>query len=391
MVSPLKSHLINQNFLCSPSQHQRSLHMPLSKHKCKNIEFATEPSYIFERSLKVPFPHFPLEIPRVSRVSYKPNQSILHKRWLSQRMSSQDSSASNDLLFPMLSKQQSTRNSSLSNAKPGKENKKWEFTEKVQYNRRKIPDFPLVIIVFEGVIGDFYKKSLWDARASDMALCFGWCKGIEKIYQKAYVVVVSSSDSEKIGFICQLFQYKNVKVDGIYRRIGMQPGYFQDYSQIFHDFQVKTALVVSSLGLDIEEINTRQAWSILYEPSLSSDKKILAKMCPLSQFSNIKQNLLLVPNPRGQNLELAIHFTAVSSLIKKMLKKNQCLHEIAEEFNSEMTGIKSFKLGFKDFGIESTEKIQVFIFTGQENDRKPYLRYHLNNMKIQIELNKSKN
>ena len=86
--------------------------------------------------------------------------------------------------------------------------------------------------------------------------------------------MVSSSADDKVEFIVKLFMHYHVKFDGIYKKTGVQPGYLQDYSQIFSDFSVKDALVVSSLSLDIEEIQSRECWELFYEPSLSEAKRI---------------------------------------------------------------------------------------------------------------------
>ena len=88
-----------------------------------------------------------------------------------------------------------------------------------------------------------------------MSVCPGWAKGINMLYTKAYIVILSSSD--KVEFISDLFLHNNVKVDAIYKRRGNLPHFFQDYSQVFYEFSLNSALILSSINLDVDEINNR--------------------------------------------------------------------------------------------------------------------------------------
>ena len=393
MISSIgHSQLINHNFLCNPSPNQRSFHLDNSPRDSKNLLPDQKSLPPQEKSLKLPFPHFPLEIPKISKLFYRAPNQILHKRWISQRMSSRNSVGSQDTTLPSLHKSKDPRRSSVSDRSDteGAQDlpKRWEFTHKVCWSKRKASGLPLVIIVFEGVIGDFYRKHWWENRGSDMSLCSGWNKGINDIYQKAFVAVVSSSADDKVEFIVKLFMHYHVKFDGIYKRTGVQPGYLQDYSQIFSDFSVKDALVVSSLSLDIEEIQSRECWGLFYEPSLSEAKRIVARMCPVHRFGEVKPSVVLVPNPRGQEGEVGLCFGEISRFVLRMVMKKQCFHELGEEIGRGQTEVKAFKLGFREFGIESEEKMQVFVIVGKECERVSYVRYHLNNLKTQIEIGK---
>ena len=70
--------------------------------------------------------------------------------------------------------------------------------------------------------------------------------------------MISSSTEEKIQFISEYFEHNNVVLDAIYKRRGFQERFIQDYSQILNDFNCKSTVVISSLGLEIDEIEKRK-------------------------------------------------------------------------------------------------------------------------------------
>ena len=103
MISSIgHSQLINHNFLCNPSPNQRSFHLDNSPRDSKNLLPDQKSLPPQEKSLKLPFPHFPLEIPKISKLFYRAPNQILHKRWISQRMSSRNSVGSQDTTLPSL-------------------------------------------------------------------------------------------------------------------------------------------------------------------------------------------------------------------------------------------------------------------------------------------------
>ena len=76
--------------------------------------------------------------------------------------------------------------------------------------------------------------------------------------------------------------------------------FLQDYSQVFHDFQVKSSsdvLVVSQLSLDYNEISQRKDHHIIYDRAISSHKRVLCSHLPYGNKS-VKPATLLFPNPR---------------------------------------------------------------------------------------------
>ena len=75
----VNSQLVNKNFLFTPGMNQR-IHKQkfVTKRDSKNT--SQDPNRTYDKSLIDPFPHFPLEIPKISRLVYKPINFYQHKR-----------------------------------------------------------------------------------------------------------------------------------------------------------------------------------------------------------------------------------------------------------------------------------------------------------------------
>ena len=90
-----------------------------------------------------------------------------------------------------------------------------------------------------------------------MGLCPDLAKGLNYLYKQAFVAIITSSSTQKAGFLLDLFSHLNIKVDAVYRRKGGQTKSVQDYSQLVYDFAMQKNVVISSLCLDVAEIYER--------------------------------------------------------------------------------------------------------------------------------------
>ena len=225
-------------------------------------------------------------------------------------------------------------------------------------------------------------------KGSDMALCPGWIKGLHEIYQKAYIAIITSLNSEKTDFINELFKYNNVKVDAIYRRKGEQPYFSQNYSQLIHEFSCNNAVILTAIGLESTEIEEKKDWDLIYQPTLSVYKRINVDMWPVSQSNSPKFCVFLIPNPRAQQFEGCLSLCRVAKIIKKVLKTWKIIQEFKEIDFSSRQDLKLFKLHSSNFGKTDDISYQVMVYYGKESERKPYLRYFYSSIKSQIELSK---
>lgn len=391
----MNSQLICQNIWVSPSNIKRS-------HACRNEakdskqslpENKTILNKVIEKSLITPFPHFPLETPKISRLVYNPTSTSHTRRIEALHKISKSSLGHEETALPYLPKHNKNRASSIPNTShldplplPLKH---WEYTDCIYSNKRPNLNFPLTIIVFEGIIGDFYKQSLWDSRSSDMSLCPGWIKGLSALYQKSFVCIISSLPNDKCDFILDLFSYNNVKIDSFYRRKGDQLRYIQDYSQILDEFSNPNTILISSIGLDSEEIQIRQAWDLIYEPTMSYHKKIYTSMWPIANFNTYDlPSILLIPNPRAQNIENCILFGEIAKVALKMIKSYR-KGENLEKLCFESKGIlRYFSIPQKNMMRNANGEYKGVVFAGDDAYKRPYVRNYYSSVKNQIDLAK---
>jgi hypothetical protein len=391
----LSTQLINHNFLITPSSSVRQPH-PNTEAKLKSPDEKAILHKSLDKTLYQPFPHFPLEIPKISRLIYKPvraqykiNRISLSPKTKQTKRTSKSTIRAENPVLPQLPKRQSLKSSLATYSEEEDDanlSLKWEYSERIFWNKRKTRPFPLVIIVFEGVIGDFYKQNYWDPRTSDMVLCPGWIKGLFTIYQKAYIAVISSLSPEKAEFLSELFKYNNVSIDAMYRRKGIQPYFSQNYSQVLQEFNCSSALVLAAVGLETAEIETRANWELIFEPTLSNTKKINIQMWPLHKENSMKYTVLLIPNPRAQAEEGCLNFNRIAKVVRKVIKHLKGNMEIIEVGHREVIRVGKIEAG--KFGSFADGEQKVMVYCGSHQEKKAYFRYFYSAVKSQIELNK---
>ena len=180
----------------------------------------------------------------------------------------------------------------------------WRYSKRVQYRRREsMVNEPMIIMNFEGVIGDFFKANLWDKGPMSLYLRPGYLMGLKQLLTKFQVVLFCSLKRSRYQQVIDIFASKGIVFDSVYIRREHKEAkerFLQDYSQVFFDFQVKSTsdvLVVSQISLDYNEINQRKDHHIIYDRATSSHKRILCSHLPHGNGA-IQPATLLFPNPR---------------------------------------------------------------------------------------------
>jgi hypothetical protein len=371
-----RPYLTNQNFPFYPSINQRSIcaAIPAETKVKSSPKQKRSQSKIYDKALTTPFPHFPLEVPKISRLVYHPVNSNYKKRWGSIQRPYQTFANEEEQNVP-----ESTKNSERRYSKQEPSDTeivvKHQYSKRVYFNRKKNNSSVLLIIVYEGVLGDFYKQKIWDSKSSDLAICPNWAKGMVRLYKKVNLAVISSTD--KSDFLKKYFKEWSVQVDAIYERKGQQPRYLQDYSQIILDFDCQNVFILSSIGLESQDLDERSDWDLCYEPTLSIGKRILLNMFPIYNASYPTPSVFLIPNPRAQNNELAIDFFELSGVILKFIKHK----------GNGIQGLRTFAVPWSKLNVECNESVSIQIYTGKGLKKKPYIHFVYKQIITQIELN----
>lgn len=257
---------------------------------------------------------------------------------------------------------------------------KWEHSERIYWKKRKIVGLKVVVLMFEGVLGDFYKKNLWEFKAHDFFLCPGWIQGLTKMLKGAFVVVFSTSSSDNLKFIAEYFTFNNVLIDAIYKKRGSLERQSSNIAQVLSDFKVSSCILVSSIALEACELEERSGWNMLYEPTASEKKRIVAFSCPVNSTINV-----YFPNPRAQIQDLAILFTEICDFLMRIIKNHDSgnfLDRLAEEGELKKVLVPMEKLGGKGGACS------IFVNTGKTMKKRPYTSYTLAHLKTEMDLQK---
>ncbi|CAG9324971.1 unnamed protein product [Blepharisma stoltei] len=203
----------------------------------------------------------------------------------------------------------------------------YKMTKRVQFKRRlEMAQKCLVILGFEGVLGDVFKLSLWDKGPMKLYLRREAVKGVKKLTEDYQVVLFVQSSRARTSKLVEFFASKNVHFDGVYRAKNSRDfekdlnlkryqkvkkrnlkysEFIHDYSQIALDFglqheTLEKILIVSSLSLDFEEIENTTGKDLLFRKYSHNLCHFLCKAAPNHKNTSVPLPIsLLVPDPRA--------------------------------------------------------------------------------------------
>ena len=159
---------------------------------------------------------------------------------------------------------------------------------------------PLLILNWEGVIGQWYRPGYGEP--CEVYFRQGWEQGVKMLMEMFSVVLVTALGKEKRAKMLEISSSKGICFDAVYKKRKSDGTSFQlDYSQIIQDFSFQphpdSILIVSSLGLDQEDLKDRSGLDLLQEKSMSRRRRYLCNSCPSGDAPPV---CFLVPNHVAQ-------------------------------------------------------------------------------------------
>ena len=123
-------------------------------------------------------------------------------------------------------------------------------------------DKPIVIIKFEGIIGEIHKERIWSEKSNFKLITRGGAVNGLKLFSAYFQVVLFVQKSTKnIQKIKEWTKSKGLVLDAIYSKKGEDGNIAEDFAQIYNDFNVvnpksiaKSVIVISWVNID--------SWSI---------------------------------------------------------------------------------------------------------------------------------
>ena len=163
-------------------------------------------------------------------------------------------------------------------------------------------DRPVVCLVFEGLIGDFYKKMFFKEMKSDEEITFllrsRAVKALRQFYQTFQLVLVVNQRNQTKR-VQEWIKSNNVLIDAIYQTELDSP--VKDFSQIYLDFNIQINKLFDKFVF-IQSLNCEVQNSTLISPL----KEVI------SDFSNLQAlplSLILseeVSKPKNQNASMPL-------------------------------------------------------------------------------------
>lgn len=148
----------------------------------------------------------------------------------------------------------STSSSSSEDIKASDSQAKWSKRLKLS-KRPEMASKVLVVIVFEGVIGDLYTDNMWQDKEPKLHIRKGLAKGIQILRQHFQLALMIKSCYPNTTKLLNFFNSKNLKFDAIYqsdneakwksknsaliKRKFKYSDHVQDFSQVSKDFHIE--------------------------------------------------------------------------------------------------------------------------------------------------------
>ncbi|CAG9332087.1 unnamed protein product [Blepharisma stoltei] len=206
------------------------------------------------------------------------------------------------------------------------------WNERIYWKARKMKA-QVLIINFEGVIGDYYRGSFWSLEPASFKLRDGLFQGMLKLSQKFRIVILSCYARNATCEMTELFQSKKIHIDAIYqkRHRESQPKFRHDYTAIFKDFEVshEECMILAAIELDAGEIQNRSGSNVIFEDSASSLSKYLVKAAPIpSKEYQYTPITILVPHFRFSE---KLGLSAIAEVIIDV-RANKSMYKTSDNF-----------------------------------------------------------
>lgn len=194
----------------------------------------------------------------------------------------------------------------------------------------------LILFVFDGVLGDCFKKNLWGGSPIKMYLRRGVIKELKKLKEDFQIVLFFLSDEIKPRKVLRYLESKSLTFDAVYKSLNTSrfqkksqsvfqkkplkySEFFQDYSQIYLDFGLQheiqdRILIISSISLTVEDFE-RRGEDLLYHKSSHKIISFLCKGMPAPTLLSELPIVLSIPDPRLHHNFSGVSFTNVSHTI----------------------------------------------------------------------------
>ena len=135
-------------------------------------------------------------------------------------------------------------------------------------------NMPLIIINFEGIIGEILTLPLFDPEAkTGLYIKSGVIENMKRLSSKFQLAIVTGIDDTKFSKIMKFFKSHKIVFDAVYFRKILEntEDLFSEYSHIFTDFEIEpedvkwNVLLLCPILLENIEIKTRTNEELVFD------------------------------------------------------------------------------------------------------------------------------
>jgi hypothetical protein len=233
-----------------------------------------------------------------------------------------------------------------------------KWTKRLEFNKRpEMGTKNLILFVFDGVLGDCFKKNLWKCSPVKLYLRRGVIKELKRLRQDFQIVLFFKSEDIKPRKVINYLQSKGAYFDAVYKSLNdsrflrkfsnslakrpvKYSESFQNFSQIYLDFGVQhevqdKVLIVSSVSLTLEDFE-RKGENLLFLKSSPNLQYFLCKAMPVPTVWSELPVVLAVPDPRLHHNFAGASFSVISANICSLARGNQDEWSWQERFDQRM-------------------------------------------------------
>lgn len=208
----------------------------------------------------------------------------------------------------------------------------WLYSKRLAFQPRiDMVSRNLVILVFEGIVGDWLRPELWDKRPSVLHLRPLAIRGLQRLLTRFRVALFIQKPSVKSKRLLAHLQRFGVVFDAVYRSKNSWAArpyqsdlpaaclkYVQSYDQVYADFEVneadKQAVVVSALRLCEEDMGDAKGTGFLFRQISDLRYETYVSGVPVSRDKESPVTLLF-PDPLTREAQTGANFSELADCI----------------------------------------------------------------------------
>lgn len=236
--------------------------------------------------------------------------------------------SSSALVLPPLSKSPQRRSASPVSCDTGR----WPYSKRLSFQPRTHMDSRnLVILLFEGIVGDWLRMELWDKRPAVLHLRPLAVRGLQRLLARFQVALFIQKSSVKSKRLLAHLERLGVVFDAVYRSKNSWAArpyqcdlpvaclkYVQSYDQVYADFEIaeadKQVIVVSALRLCEEEVADTKGTGFLFKQMSDLRYETYVSGVPISKDKESPVTLLF-PDPLTREAQTGATFSELADCV----------------------------------------------------------------------------